>query len=163
MFSLIPWMKRGGDKKLTTPHHSPNDLHTVARLRSELDSLWDRFWADTSRSLGPWAGDLGFGARDSIEDRDSEYVYHVDLPGFEPEEIGIEVSGSTLRVKAEHREQQRGDQRSACRYGSFQRQISLPHGVDDQQIEARYHSGVLELRLPKTEEAKGRRVPVKAH
>jgi len=66
----------------------------------------------------------------------------------------------TLEVKAEHKEETKGKESSSCRYGSFRRQFTLPHGVDEQKIDARYHNGVLEVHLPKTEEAKGKRIPV---
>ena len=66
-------------------------------------------------------------------------------------------------MRAEHKDEKREKNGgSHYRYGSFSRTVALPHGVDEEKIEARYHSGVLELHLPKTEQGQGKRIEVKS-
>ena len=90
-------------------------------------------------------------------------VRHAELPGFEPEDFDIKVTGDMLTVRAEHKDEKKEKNGgSSYHYGSFTRSFSLPHGVNEQNIDARYHSGVLELRLPKTAEVCSKRIEVKS-
>jgi HSP20 family protein len=176
MFNLIPWKKRGGNVAVRRDaslgdwqYQWDRDVHPLARLREEFDTLLtrffdDRWWEDRfgpsnllSESHPGWNWDLGW------EDKENEYVFQAELPGFEPEDFEVKVSGNVLMVRAEHKdEKQDKDGGSSYHYGSFSRSVTLPRGVDSQKIDARYHSGVLELHLPKTEEARGKRIEVKA-
>lgn len=85
-----------------------------------------------------------------------------ELPGFEPKDFDVKVSGNMLTVRGEHRHEEKEKGSSRARYGQFCRTFTLPYGVDEQKIDARYHSGVLEIHLPKTEQAQGKRIPVQA-
>ncbi|MHB8864868.1 MAG: Hsp20/alpha crystallin family protein [Pirellulaceae bacterium] len=97
------------------------------------------------------------------KDHEKEYVVHAELPGFEPEDFEIKTSGNLLTVRAEHKETKEQDGGSSYRYGSFSRSFTLPEGVDCDNIDASYHSGVLNVRLPKTEQAQAKRIPVTSH
>ncbi len=154
---LIPWRRKNDKIKV---HH---ENHPVARLRQDFDELFERFFDD-------WRlGDLSLrddsywlGSRVEFDDRDKEYVIHAELPGFEPEDFDLSVSGNVLTVKAEHNEEEKEKEGSYRRYGSVYESFTLPQGVLTDQIDARYHSGVLEIHLPKSEECKPRRIEVKA-
>ena len=171
MFNLIPWKKRSGNIAVRRDepmgeltHDYDRDFYPLARFREEFDSLMNRFFDD--RWLGDrfgnlpewnWNWDLGW------EDKGNEYVFHAELPGFEPEDFDVTVSGNVLTVRAEHKDEKKEKNGgSSYRYGSFSRSFTLPHGVDKEKIDARYHSGVLELHLSKTEEACGKRIEVKS-
>jgi HSP20 family protein len=158
MFNLIPWKKRSNGGNVSV-RHDDDISYPMSRLRSDFDALWKRFEEDWNRGLTSWGG-TGFGRWNSdLEDKENEYLFHAELPGFDADEIDVKVSGNTLTVRAEHKEE---EQDKGYRYGSFQRYFTLPHGVDEGQIDARYHNGVLEVHLPKTEQAKGKRIPVTA-
>ena len=92
----------------------------------------------------------------------NDVVYAFDLPGLAEDEISIEVADDTLTVTGERRRetQEQGDRffRHERRYGGFSRAVGLPAGVDDSKIVASYESGVLEVRVPKPEEAKPRKI-----
>lgn len=159
MFSLVPWKKRnGGNVKVWSDRGE--DFYPMARFRNEFESLWDRFFNDWGRSMSRWDDDFSFGMPGSLEDKPNEYVFQAELPGFEPDEIDVKVSGNTLSVRAEHKDEQQGKEGASYHYGSFQRYFTIPPGVDEEKIDARYHSGVLKLHLPKTEQAMGKRIPV---
>jgi HSP20 family protein len=92
----------------------------------------------------------------------SEVVYAFDLPGIPEDAIALEVKDETLTVSAERQKTQESDEdgfyRFERRYGTFARAVGLPQGIDQDQIAARYENGVLEVRVPKPEEQKPRRI-----
>jgi HSP20 family protein len=120
-------------------------------MRDEFDALFNRFFGDFPESF---AGDWG------LEDAGNEYRLRAEAPGFEPEDFDIQVSGNRLTIKGE-RKQDGKDKESFRSEQRFQETLTLPTGVNADQIEARYHSGVLELRLPKGPEAQAKRIAVK--
>jgi HSP20 family protein len=101
----------------------------------------------------------------NVEDTDKEIVIRAEAPGFEPQDFDIHISGNTLTIQAEHKheaEEKQGEYRyTERRYGRFQRSIPLSTAVNADKVETRYHNGVLEMRLPRTEEAPRRRIDVK--
>lgn len=145
---LIPWKRNNGHLKVRQ-----DDLHPIAKLRNDFESLWDR-----------WLDDIGVGlsSRVNFNDDEKEYVMRAELPGFEPEDIDIKVSGNVLTVRAEHTEEGKEKNGSFKRYGSFYESYTLPRGVHEDRIDARYHSGVLEVHLPKSEECQAKRIAVKS-
>lgn len=141
MFGLVPW-KKGGTGALAN-----RDEHPLSLFRNEFDTLFDRFFAG-------WP-DGGWGLEADETDRD--VTVKMDAPGFDPGDFDIQVSGDTLRVTAE-RKGEKGDGRFERR---FQRSVTLPAAVDADQVEAKYKSGVLELTLPKTEQAQWKKIAVR--
>jgi HSP20 family protein len=137
----------------------------LARLRGELGSLVDRFFGRgrrPARTEDNW--DLlgvGFGELE-VEDRDAEIVVRAELPGFEPGEITAEISGQLLTIQAEKEQQSNngGDAQRAYRY--FHESLLLPEGIKVDNIQAKLHSGVLEVHVPKAEVAQSRRIAVQA-
>lgn len=169
--NLIPWKKPNShlDVRRDEPHASNDDVYPLARLRSNFDSLVHRFFEDdwmgsrnNGKSLSPfgqrfdWNWDLGW------EDRGKAYVYQTELPGFEPEDFDVKISGRILTIHAEHKdEKNEKNGLTSYRYGSFSRSLTLPVGAVDSKIDARYHSGILEIHIPKTKDAQGKRIEVK--
>ncbi len=98
----------------------------------------------------------------SVEEEEKEVVVRAELPGFEPEEGKVEVSGEQLMVEAEHKAPAEKSKEEAERtYAHVKRMISLPPGVDPEKAEAVYRNGVLEVRVPRKPEAMGHRIEVK--
>ena len=87
-----------------------------------------------------------------------------EVPGVEPKDFDISVSGDVLSIsgeKKEESEERRGNvYRSERRFGSFRRHVRLPEAVDTDKIEAEYDKGILTIRLAKSEKVVGRRIPV---
>lgn len=156
---LIPWKK----------HHSENhgnqlglrhDDDPVAALRRDFDNLLNRLWDEGGLSRLDGAGSLGSSVE--FDENDNEYVMTAELPGFEPEDLDVKVSGNVLTVKAEHKERTDGDHGRLHRYGSFYESFTLPTGVKADSIDARYHSGVLEIHVPKDDATPSKRIEVGA-
>jgi HSP20 family protein len=99
-----------------------------------------------------------------VWETDGELVLSFDLPGVEEDRISVELEDNVLTVSGERERAERseGDRfyRYERRFGQFSRGVTLPQGVDEEKIQADYKAGVLEVRVPKPEEQKPRRIPV---
>jgi len=158
MKSLIPWKRRSDNGGSTALAERPRDMLTA--MRRELDSLFERFFGDWPMSAGRDWPMTGWGF--DVEDKENELIVRADAPGFEPNDFNVEIVGDNLVLKAEHKEEEEKGNGYRYRHGSLYRTVSLPHGVESDKIDARYHNGVLEVHVPKGEEAKGKRITVKA-
>lgn len=130
-------------------------------LREEMDDLLSRFFGGSEEG---WFG-LRMPPAYDLSETDSGLELSFDLPGFKPEDIDVHLSGNTLTVRAERKEEktEKGKtfHRVERRRGSYSRSVTLPCAVVEDKITAEYKDGVLTLALPKCEEAKGRRIEVK--
>lgn len=98
----------------------------------------------------------------TTEEKETEFVVRVELPGFEPEEVKVELLGERLLVEAEHKEPaEKVEKKPERTYAHVKREVTLPPGVELEKAEAFYRNGVLEVRLPRKPEAVGRRIEVK--
>ncbi len=89
-----------------------------------------------------------------------------ELPGIDPKDLDVTVTGNQLVLSGEKKESSEHDGKdfyhSETRYGSFRRMIPLPDGVDTENVDAQYANGVLTLHLKKTAPAAQKRIEVKA-
>ncbi len=133
----------------------------LASLHSEMSRLMNGLLeGPAGRATQGWVPPL------DVWETDSDIVYAFDLPGVPEDKISIEVQDGTLTVTAEREKvaEESGDRfyRFERRFGTFTRAVGLPQGADDSKIEASYKDGVLEIHIPKPEEAKPRRIPLGA-
>ena len=102
-------------------------------------------------------------AMDLVES-EGHFVLKADLPGLTQDDVSIEISDNTLTLsgerKAEHESREKGWYRLERSSGRFSRSLSLPEGVDADAVTAEFDNGVLEVRIPKPEERKPRRVEI---
>jgi HSP20 family protein len=103
-------------------------------------------------------------AVDVYEEKD-EVVIKAEIPGLSKEDISVQVTDSTLTIKGEKKreEEVKEDDYYCCErsFGAFSRSVDLPCDVKADQVKASFKNGVLEVRMPKTEEAKKRAITVK--
>jgi HSP20 family protein len=92
-----------------------------------------------------------------VSDEENQVIVRAELPGFEAHQINVQIHENTLTIEAEQYRQTDGEDD----FRTFHRSVMLPARVDADRIEATYHNGVLELRMPKTEEARAKRIPVR--
>ena len=99
-----------------------------------------------------------------VWETEKEVVYAFDLPGIPEEKISVEFEDNALTVTAEReRAHETSDERTyrfERRFGTFSRTIGLPQGVTENDINADYRNGVLEIRVTKPEAPKPRRIQV---
>lgn len=128
----------------------------LASFQSEMSRLLNGLFEGPGRVTQTWVPAL------DVWETDSEVVYAFDLPGIPEDKISIEVSDDTLTVSGEREKteevKEQGYYRFERRFGSFARAIGLPQGVDPDKISARYENGVLEVRVPKPEEQRPRKI-----
>jgi HSP20 family protein len=99
-----------------------------------------------------------------VWETDDELVLSFDLPGIREDEIAVELDDNILTVsgKRERTSEHSNDRfyRFERRFGAFSRSVTLPQGVQEDAIRANYANGVLEVRVPKPEEPKPKRIQV---
>jgi len=117
----------------------------------EMESLFDRF-----------AERRWFPAADVSETKD-EMVLTFDIPGVTEKDLTLSITGDLLTLKGERRFE--ADEKDMYHrvervYGRFERSVQLPATVQTDKVTARYRDGVLEIKLPKAEEAKPREIKI---
>jgi HSP20 family protein len=127
----------------------------------EVDRLFDTFFgAGTETASRRWVPPM-----DLVEQED-HFLLKADLPGLSEADVSIEIQDNALTIKgeraAEHEQRERGWYRLERSYGSFNRSLTLPEGVDAEGVTAEFDRGVLTVRIPKPEERKPRRVAISA-
>ncbi|MFL7837167.1 MAG: Hsp20/alpha crystallin family protein [Candidatus Promineifilaceae bacterium] len=138
-----------------------NPTHDMMRLRSEFDRLFDETlelpawrWPQQTHQL----------AIDVAED-DAAYIIKASVPGIKADDLDVSIIDNVLTIKGEIKDENELDEENyhlrERRWGSFSRSITLPSAVDADAVEASYEDGVLTLNIPKTEEVKARRIPIK--
>jgi HSP20 family protein len=129
-------------------------------IQSELNRLFGRTYAGDGGAAGAWVPPL-----DIYEEKD-RFVVALELPGIDPADVEVSVEDSVLTVKGERRLSAETNEESfhriERRYGQFVRSLSLPSTADAEHIEATFDKGVLTIRVPKVEQAKPKKITVKA-
>jgi len=150
----------------------------LVELRRQIDRLFDDFqWGwplSTSRTLFDiepfWGGEPGRGKAPAVDvaQHDKGYEVTAELPGLDASNIDVKYADGMLTIKGEKKEEKEEKKKdyylSERRYGSFQRSVNLPNGIETDKIEAKFKNGVLTVTLPKTAEAQKseKKITVKA-
>jgi HSP20 family protein len=104
-------------------------------------------------------------AMDLVEN-EGEFVLRADLPGLTEDDIKIEFEDGTLTVSGERKSEQQSNREGYHRveraFGSFSRSLTLPKGIDADAVSASFENGVLEVKIPKPELSKPRRIEIGA-
>ncbi len=133
----------------------------LTTLHREMDRLFGRAYGDpgTAGAFAP--------ALEVLSGKDAWHV-RVALPGIDPKNVQIDLSGDTLTIRGERsRTVPVGSDKTQAHlteiaYGRFERALTLPDAIDSEKVTATYNNGMLELALPLRESLKPRRIEVKA-
>ncbi|MBI3610794.1 MAG: Hsp20/alpha crystallin family protein [Nitrospirae bacterium] len=142
----------------------------LSRMEQDVEKLLDDFIGRPFWNFG-WPERLrfrGIGFREPAveiyEDKD-DVVVKAEIPGMKKEDLELNISGQLLTIKGEKKQEEevkkKGYYYSERSYGSFVRTIDLPKEVQSDKARAGFKEGVLEVRIPKTEEAKRKDVKIK--
>jgi HSP20 family protein len=160
MFALMPWTKVRRPGALLPRGGFP----LVPR---DFEAVFNRFFGDWPLfPVEPFVGEFEPYAIET-EELEKEVVIRVPVPGFELPELNVEVHGDVLSVLAEHKgpEPVEGKGKVAPKPENVRsrvyRTFTVPAGTNPAKMEAYYRNGILELHLPRTEEARPRRIEVK--
>lgn len=131
----------------------------VASLQQDVNRVFASFFDPSTSSTGTvrWIPPV------DLEEMEESYLLVADLPGVAAEDVAIEVEDDVLTLSGARTRTGETDARSVRSergHGAFQRRLTLPEGVDPEQITASFDRGVLEVRVPKPVKAGPRRVSI---
>jgi len=136
----------------------------VSTFPQQMDRLFSQYFGRAGRGEEALAPGAWTPAVD-IYETDEKMVIKAELPGLKKEDIDIEVRDNTLTLKGERKFEQETQEKNYHRversYGSFQRSFLLPSTIRQEAIEATFKDGILEISLPKAEEAKPKKLEIK--
>ncbi|MFF8605733.1 Hsp20/alpha crystallin family protein [Streptomyces sp. NPDC015346] len=121
----------------------------------DFESMWDEMGRMLERAATPAGGGTWMPMAEERED-DNAYTVKVELPGFPPENIDLEVEGDELVISGELAEEHSGKVLSR-RTGKFMYRTTLPPGADSEQCDAKLDNGILTVTVPKREQRAERR------
>jgi HSP20 family protein len=158
------------DTKPAVPSRMDVEPHRFADIEKMFEDWFDDFWTRPAPRL--WRPDvwplrrmtLKAPALDVFEQKD-DLIVKAEIPGLAKDEIDITLDGKVLTIKGEKKKEEevKEDDYYRCErtFGAFSRSVELPVAVQPDKVNASFKDGVLEIRLPKTEEAKKSIVKVK--
>ena len=145
---------------------------TGRQFDTDMERLLDRAFGSLGRPFFWDTPDLFAAARRGwmpavdVFTRDGDLVIRAELPGIDPEnDVDITVQDGALRLRGERKHEHRtggnGYSRFESSYGTFERTVLLPEGVETDDIRASYENGILEVVVPKVAELQqGKRIPI---
>jgi HSP20 family protein len=132
----------------------------IATLQNEMSRLMNTFTGEAGNgsSHRSWVPAL------DVWETEGEIVYALDLPGIPEDDISVEFEDGALTVTAQRERKQELSEdrlyRYERRFGTYSRTFGLPQGVTEDQINADYENGVLEIHVAKPEQPKPRRIQI---
>jgi HSP20 family protein len=139
-------------------------LRELSSLQSEMNRLFNTVFDQPTGGAGNGGALRRWMPAMDLVETDDHFVLRADLPGLSEDDVKIELEDNTLTVsgerKAEHESRDEGFYRVERAFGTFSRSLTLPRGVNAEAVEASFNRGVLEVRIPKPEERKPRRIEI---
>jgi HSP20 family protein len=139
-------------------------VREINSLQNEMNRLFNTFFdSPAPANSAPAAQRRWVPAMDLIETPE-DFVLRADLPGLAKGDVNIELDDNVLTIsgerKAAHESEREGYYRVERAWGAFSRSLTLPEGVDPETVQAAFDRGVLEVRVPKPEQRKPRKVSI---
>lgn len=161
---LMPWRTTGGGKQ------KESSEYPMMRLHEEVDRIFENFFKEFPSTTTGFGKDLRseFVPRVNVIEKEKEIRVEIELPGMEEKDLELSIDNGFLVISGEkkHEREDKKDnyymmERS---YGSFCRQLPLPAEADQEHIKAEFKSGVLNITIMKTEEARSKvkKIPISA-
>ena len=141
-------------------------LKELEEMRKDMDRLFDEFFSPVTRRRKGWLKPEMGVIVPNIEmyDRKNEIVLKAELPGVDKENIDLTITKDSITLKGEVKKEEEIKEEdyyaSERSYGSFTRTIALPAEVDSEKSKASFKNGVLEIVLPKREDAKPKEIKI---
>jgi HSP20 family protein len=140
-----------------------NPTRDLTQMREEMDRLFGQFLRRGEGEEATWGQGMWAPPVD-IYETDDAFMLKAELPGFTKEDVNIEVHENRLIIRGERKRETEAKEDQYHRleraYGRFERAFWLPTTVDAEHIQASFKNGILEMRLPKSEKAKPKQIPI---
>jgi len=134
-------------------------LTPIHQLRGEMDRLFENAFKGMGLSpfnpefFTPFTASGLLKPQVDIAATEKEYTVSVEVPGTNEKDVNVEISNNTMTIRGEKKQEKEDKNKDYYRiersYGSFQRVLSLPEDVDQENIEARFKKGVLTIKMPR--------------
>jgi HSP20 family protein len=142
-----------------------NPMQNVLSLQQEMNRIFHEFAQGGNSEETSWGASTWVPPVDVYE-TDEGFVLKAELPGVQKDDLHIDVHDRTLTMRGDRKPETEISEdryhRQERSYGSFQRVFTLPTPIDADKVQANVHDGVLELRLPKHETAKPKRIAIQS-
>jgi HSP20 family protein len=140
-----------------------NPRGDLMQMREEMDRLFNQFMRHGEGEEGAWMRGTWAPSVD-IYETDDAYMLKAELPGFTKDDVQIELHNNRLTLRGERKEETEAKEEQYHRreraYGHFERSFVLPTMTDADKVTANFKHGILELRLPKSEAARPKRIAI---
>ena len=99
-----------------------------------------------------------------VEERDKDYVFSVEVPGVEKDQVRVELQNGSMIISGERKEEKEEKRKNYLRheqsFGAFRRQFAMPQDAASEGLKATYKNGLLKITVPRLEKAKAKTVPI---
>ena len=147
---LAPWRNR-----FNPFFASPFGL--MRRFEEDMERFFANSWPEAAEAEGWWPAM-------EVTEKEGKMIVRADLPGIDKNDVKVELTDHNMTIsgerKREHEEEKEGFRRSERSYGSFCRSLSLPEGVNADQVQAQFKDGVLEVTVSIPESQRTRTIPI---
>jgi HSP20 family protein len=132
----------------------------LTRMQQEMNHFFDEFFGERRSEMmeGNWLPTV------DVSETDGEVVVRAELPGMTQNDVELNLQDNVLTLKGEKKQEKKSEKENYHRiersYGSFSRSFTLPTGVRQEDVKATFKDGVLEITMPKSEEAKPRKISI---
>ncbi|MCC7086689.1 MAG: Hsp20/alpha crystallin family protein [Pirellulales bacterium] len=147
----------------TQPRLPMSSFGPFGRFRTDFDRLFEDFFS--MAPMWPTVNRLG---RESnwglhVEENDDSIVVHAEAPGFESGDFDVQVRDNELRLCGSHHAESKEEKGNGYHWEERElcRTVTLPGGIDAEKVNAQYRNGMLTVTLPKSEQARGKKIQVK--
>jgi HSP20 family protein len=156
MLSVIPRNKTGNEiREVFQP------FYPLSPVEREFEAVFNRLFGGWPLARYPhpeayWGVD--------VQETEKEFVVKMEAPGFENQDFEIAVAGNVLAVKAEHTAKSVETKKLEGEFKierRLEKNVTLPTGIDAEKITACYKNGILEFHVPRSEEAKPKKIVIK--
>jgi HSP20 family protein len=152
--------------KSVTPWRPMRELETLQRKMEDMfERLSDRFLAPGEPRRSLW-GEEGWAPAIESRVENGNIIVHADLPGIEAKDVSISVVGNQLTIEGERKQEEKKEEKDyfyrELSYGKFSRTMTLPEGIDANQVKASYKNGVLEITVPAPKQLESKKIQVEA-
>ena len=165
-WGLSPWSDWGF--AVPTAHSESSPWQVMRRMQDDMDRLFNRLGSPAETQT---AGSQAWAPSLDVSQDEREWLIEVDLPGVPQDRIDVQLQENLLRVRAEPGGQPEGTEgqssrqyhRRERRTGCFERVLTLPQNIDDEQLSCDFRDGVLRIHIPKVAPAVPpvRRIPIR--